>query len=66
MEKLTLSVEEAAKVLGLGRSAAYQAARNGQIPVVKIGGRYLVSKVALEVALEKLLSCEKVSQIDAK
>ena len=62
MEKKTLTVEEAAKIMGLGRSAAYQAARNGQLPAIKIGGRYLISKIGLE----KLLSGEKVQAADGK
>ena len=30
--RLTLSVDEAASLLGLGRTAAYEAARRGEIP----------------------------------
>ncbi|MCE5199568.1 MAG: helix-turn-helix domain-containing protein [Armatimonadota bacterium] len=47
----TLPVEEAAKVLGIGRTAAYAAARRDELPVVRIGGRVLVSKPALEKML---------------
>ena len=32
-----LSVEQAATYLGIGRGSAYEAARNGQIPTVRIG-----------------------------
>lgn len=35
----TLSVEEAAEQLGIGREAAYQAVRSGQIPSLRIGRR---------------------------
>ena len=39
--------------LGIGRNAAYEAAKKGQIPgAFKIGGRWLVSKVALERFLD--------------
>jgi excisionase family DNA binding protein len=38
----TISVDEVAKVLGIGRSAAYEAVHRGQIPHVRIGRRYLV------------------------
>ncbi len=48
MEKLTLSILEAGKALGIGRSAAYEAARTGQIPTIRIGKRLLVPIVALE------------------
>jgi excisionase family DNA binding protein len=44
----TLTVEEAGRMLGLGRQAAYAAARRGQIPTLKIGRRVLVPRVRLE------------------
>ena len=53
MTKETLSVQEAAEVLGIGRSAAYEAARAGQIPTIRIGKRILVPRVALERLLEQ-------------
>jgi excisionase family DNA binding protein len=46
--RATMSIESAAKRLGIGRSAAYEAARNGQIPVIRIGKRLLVPIVAME------------------
>jgi len=48
MEKRTYTIPEAAKVLGIGRSAAYEAARTGQIPTIRIGKRILVPAVALD------------------
>ena len=48
MTKLTITVPEAAKALGIGRSAAYEAARAGQIPTIRIGRRILVPVVAME------------------
>jgi len=50
-EKLTLTVAEAAKCLGIGRNSAYEAIAKGEIPVVKIGKRLLVPKAALEKLL---------------
>lgn len=38
----TISVEQAAKLLGVSRSAAYRAAANGQLPTVSFGRRLLV------------------------
>ena len=52
MEKMTFTVEEAAKILGLGRSGAYEAARRGDIPTIRIGKRLLVPTAALERMLE--------------
>ena len=53
MEKKTLSIPEAGKVLGICRSAAYEAARTGQLPTVRIGKRILVPIVALERMLRE-------------
>lgn len=50
---LTLSVPEAGKRLGIGRSAAYQAAATGELPVLRIGGLLRVPKIALDRMLEK-------------
>lgn len=47
-EKQTYTVPEAATALGIGRSAAYEAARTGQIPTIRIGKRILVPVAALE------------------
>lgn len=49
---LTISVEEAARVLGISRGAAYTHARDGSLPTIRLGKRLLVPKAALE----KLLS----------
>jgi excisionase family DNA binding protein len=51
--RATYGVQEAAKILGIGRNAAYEAARRGEIPTIRIGGRILVPKAALESMLEK-------------
>ena len=52
-DKQTLSVEEAAKVLGIGRNLCYDRVKTGEIPVIKIGRRYLVPRKALEKLLEQ-------------
>lgn len=52
MERKTLSVPEAATALGIGRSAAYEAARTGDLPTIRVGRRLLVPIVALERWLE--------------
>jgi excisionase family DNA binding protein len=48
---LTYSVPRAGKLLGLGRNASYDAVKEGQIPVIRIGGRLLVPKAALQKLL---------------
>ncbi|MBR1190080.1 helix-turn-helix domain-containing protein [Bradyrhizobium sp. AUGA SZCCT0160] len=39
MSNLTVSVEIAGKAFGIGRNAAYDACKSGDIPSVRIGGR---------------------------
>ena len=39
---LTISVEHAARLLGVSRSAAYRAAASGQLPTITFGRRLLV------------------------
>ncbi len=38
----TLSIAQAAEILGVGRDLAYRAARSGQLPTVRVGRRLLV------------------------
>ena len=45
--RITLTVEETASLLGLGRTAAYEAARRGQIPSRRLGRRVIVPVPAL-------------------
>ena len=43
----TISVEQTAGVLGLGRTAAYEAARRGEFPTRRLGRRIVVPIPAL-------------------
>ncbi len=52
-ECLILTVEQAAVKLGISRGLAYDAARRGVIPVLRIGRRVLIPAVALEKLLEQ-------------
>jgi excisionase family DNA binding protein len=45
--RLTWTVTEAAKLLGISPTSAYEAARKGELPVRMIGRRMLVPRVAL-------------------
>lgn len=51
MERLTYDVVEAAKVLGISRNSAYEAIKQGKLPYLVIGRRYLIPKSALEKML---------------
>ena len=42
LKRRTMNVEDAGARLGLGKNAAYAAVHRGEIPVIKIGGRFLV------------------------
>jgi excisionase family DNA binding protein len=44
---LFLEVEEAAKLIGIGRSTAYDLVRRGDIPTVRFGRRIRVPRGAL-------------------
>ena len=49
---LTLSIEEAAVALGIGRNLCYELAAQGKIPVLRLGvKRLLVPRAALEKLL---------------
>ena len=50
-KKLTLTIEETAKLLGIGRQLAYDRVKTGEIPVVRVGRRLLVPRRALEKLL---------------
>jgi excisionase family DNA binding protein len=45
---LTVTTAEAARLLGISRNLAYEAARRGEIPTIRIGRRILVPIAALE------------------
>ncbi len=49
----TVSVEEAAVILGIGRGLAYESCRRGEfpVPVIRVGTRYRISRLALEKLL---------------
>jgi len=48
MEKLLLKPQEAAQVLGIGRSLMYELIARGEIPSVRLGRCLRVSKESLQ------------------
>jgi excisionase family DNA binding protein len=44
----TMTVEEVAKRLRIGRNQAYEAVHDGKIPAIRIGTRWLVPTAALD------------------
>jgi len=58
--RLTISVVEAGRRLGVGKNAAYEAARRGEIPIVRIGRRMIVP-----ITFEAMLAVQSKQQIVA-
>jgi excisionase family DNA binding protein len=52
MERQTLTVEEAAQLLGISRSSAYEAVHRGELPTIRIGRRYVVPRAAIARMLQ--------------
>ena len=44
MEKLVYSIQEAANLLGISRSYAYELVRNGTIPALELGRKRVIPK----------------------
>lgn len=53
IERMTVNIESAARMLGISRAVAYELARRDQVPVpvIRLGRRMVVSKRALEDVL---------------
>ena len=50
-QKKVMTVIEAAKELGISKGSAYEAARTGEIPTIRIGRRLIVPRVAFDKML---------------
>lgn len=51
-EALTVSVPEAGRMLGIGRSTAFKLVKEGQIPAIRLGKKLRVPKATLEKMLQ--------------
>src|SRR5438874_11596004 len=51
-KSLTLSVGQAAKLLGISRAFAYELVARGELPSLRLGRRIVVPRRALEALLE--------------
>lgn len=49
---LTVTVDEAARMLGISRNSCYQACHTGELPVIRLGKRLVIPVRALEKMLE--------------
>lgn len=57
---LTVSVSEAARLLGIGRNAAYELIRQGALPHVRFGRTIRVPRSAIEPWLLEVASARRV------
>jgi excisionase family DNA binding protein len=46
-------VEELTEYLGIGRQAAYQALRRGQVPCLRLGRRFIIPRAAVDEWLRR-------------
>jgi excisionase family DNA binding protein len=56
MERSTMTVEEAAVVLGISRTTAYECVRRGELRAVRLGRRLVVPRLVVD----QLLAGEQV------
>lgn len=52
-ETLTLTIPQVSEILGISRGLAYQLARSGQLPVLRLGNRMLMSRIRLDEFIKK-------------
>lgn len=57
--RTTLTVEEAAVILGVGRSSAYNAVKANEIPSIRVGGKILVLVAPLREMLGEVASVDE-------
>ena len=51
MSRLTFTVPEAAEMLGISRSSAYECVKRGELPAIALGRRIVITRSALEQLL---------------
>jgi excisionase family DNA binding protein len=49
--QLTFTIQEAAELLGISKSTAYEAAHRGELPILRFGRRLVVTRTTLETLL---------------
>ena len=60
VDRLTYTVQETATLLGLSRNSAYEAARRGEIPTIRVGRRILVPRSRLDELLDGLTARDEL------
>lgn len=65
-DRLTITIPEAGRLLGIGRDAAYRAAKRGEIPTLRLGRRLVVPIAGLERMLQRPFMTRAISRsVDA-
>lgn len=59
MERVTMTVSEFAKYLGIGLNNAYEIINSGEIPHLKIGRKFKIPKKGIDEWIEKMSSIKK-------
>jgi len=54
-ERLFLRISEVARLLSMSRSAAYAAIRSGQLPGIRVAGKWRIPQAALERLLRQAM-----------
>ena len=54
--RLTLTVEEAASLLGISRALAYELVGRGELPSLRLGRRVVIPRKALSELLDAAIS----------
>jgi excisionase family DNA binding protein len=57
-ERLMLTVEQSAELLGLGRTTTYELVMSGTIESVHVGRRRLIPRSALDRFIERLMEAQ--------
>jgi excisionase family DNA binding protein len=52
MERRTYTVTEAATVLGISRTSAYERVRAGELPALRLGRRIVITRAAVDAMLQ--------------
>ncbi|PFG75150.1 helix-turn-helix domain-containing protein [Tepidiforma thermophila] len=60
-DRLTCTVEEAARLLGISRTLAYRLVKSGKLPSFKVGKRRLIPVTAVETFIAEQLSSANAS-----
>jgi excisionase family DNA binding protein len=53
-DRVTITVDEAARLLGISRTTAFQAVRSGELPAIRVRRRILIPVAQLNALLQGL------------